>query len=193
MSIEDIKEKILEDAEVECEKIRKESAEASRKIQEELENEKKDIRNKYQNKLENELETNRERTLSKTKQQRSLETENLLREKISSIFQEHYEKLINLDSDGYKKMLEKLLSTSELENFKGECFTPAKRKKEAQDALSKSKLDKQVDLKESADLAFKGGLVFENDYEYHDLSFETLVSSVKANQEEKIRALLLGS
>ncbi|MFP4539922.1 MAG: hypothetical protein ACLFNN_03250 [Candidatus Paceibacterota bacterium] len=194
MPIEDIEEKILKDSETECEDIRKRVSRSIEALEKEKEKEMQKMREAYEKKLEKEIEGWKNRVISKVKQRSYLEKESIIREKVDIIFKNKYDSLISEGPKQYTETIKQILLTQGPKKFKGLCSAPKERIKETEKALSEvSKvLDLDCNLKES-ETSIQGGLILENEDEYHDLSFETFISSIQTKEEEKIRSILAGS
>ncbi|MFP4022357.1 MAG: hypothetical protein ACLFTS_00730 [Candidatus Paceibacterota bacterium] len=194
MPIEDIEEKILKDSKTKCEDIRKRVSRSIEALEKEKEKEMQKMREAYEKKLEKEIEGWKNRVISKVKQRSYLEKEKVMRDKVNSIFKNKYDSLISEESKQYTETIKKILLTQGPKNFKGICLTPKKRIKETEKTISEisNKLDLHCEIKET-DLPIQGGLILENDNEYHDLSYETFISSIQTKEEENIRSILAKS
>ena len=190
MAIDDIKEKIFNDAEEECEKTRKLTAQAIREAESDFKKRKKELIEIYKDSLQKQLEGSRERTLSLVKQRLMLEKESLLRKEIDSIFKEHYDQLTSMESQKYTDLIAKFITSSVPADFKGKCLTPSNRIEETKLALSKAKLSGVEEIEATKSKTFLGGLVLENEEDYYDLSFETLISMIREENEDRINRII---
>lgn len=190
MSIDDIKEKIFSDAEGECERIKKSTAQIIKEAEVDFGKRKKVLIESYKEKLQRQLEDSRERTLSLVKQRLMLERESLLRKEVDSIFKEHYDQLVSIDSQKYTDLITKFITSTVPTNFQGICLAPAKRIKETQKALLKAGLSDVKEIEEDKGNSLQGGLILENEDDYYDLSFETLISLIRDENEDRINQII---
>ena len=191
MSLNDITEKIINDANKQRREIQKRTQSVVTQMEQELSREREKAKLNNQDNLRLELKKAQDKIVSITKQEALMEKEKFLREEVNSIFNSNYQWLLSLNSDDYIKILEKLIRFLSLtDSATITCYTPLKRQKEAEKALSVTKF-RNADLHTVEDVRFKGGLKFENEKEFHDLSFETLVSTIQTDKEDEVYRLFL--
>lgn len=182
MSVQEITQKIITDAEETALNIIRGAESEVKRIAEETENLKKKAAEENEKETKKLLEEEKKKSLSRSNQSSRQRINSVKREILDAAYDKAMENIASLDDDEYGKLFEKTLSglekNKEIESF----LVPEKRKEISEKILAKKGFQNAI----IASKEFSGGIkVIGESFEY-DLTFENLLKNLKESNETDI-------
>ena len=185
MSITDITDTILAEANEKKEEISRETEQEEARIREETARRKQEMKQEHDETLERDKEHRRQQARARANQEAKQTLEQSRRDHINAVYRDAAEKLINLDSDQYRDTIERC--ASELPTLpSGTVFVPTDRADETREALQKAGVDLETEPSDS----LRGGFVINTDKAEYDYSFDGLIENVQHRTELDVARML---
>lgn len=185
MALNDITNKILEEAEVKKHQVEKETDALIKEIEKEEEEEILELEERHQTKLEREKRHKKQKAESRVGQKIKLIKESIRQKHVNKVFDDVYQNLVNLPAQEYKAMISSLLKEVP-KTMQGVIKVPDSRLEETKQVLQEQNLSFGVE----SDSDLEGGFQILGDKNNFNYSFERIVSGARDNYELEIADLL---
>ncbi|MEX0672911.1 MAG: V-type ATP synthase subunit E family protein [Candidatus Paceibacterota bacterium] len=188
MALNDITQKILDDARTHVTEIEKETIEEVAVIENENKKRKDQIKLEHDSRVEREAKHQRKQVISHSEQAKKRAVETTKRQHIDSVFADTHQKMIDLDGEKYQKMITSLLQELP-ENVQGTLHAPSTRMAETKEALQSAG---KGDLDIAEDSSLDGGFRISGKTADYDYSFARLIEDARDAHELTIASTLFG-
>lgn len=188
MTLNDITQTILDEANEKKAAIERETRERVTEIANETERLKKEYTQDHNAQLERDIEHRREQTRARATQEVQRERERTKRSEIDDVYTQVYTKLTNCPSEEYTSLVTRL--AEELpKDLDGTVHVPRERQTETQQALASA----GITLSNTPSDAISGGFIATTDTAEYDYSFEKLVTHAREKTELEVAQTLFTS
>ena len=185
MSLSDITEKIIKEAEEKAEQTRKETATQVSSIEEETKKMIAEKQQSYSESIKKTLTDNKKKVTAATEHKTKLSLESMRRAKLDSVFNNALKKLELLDDNEYGKILASLLENLP-KNISGKAMCPAKRIPVTKKVFQECGIN--IDITE--DNTISGGVIISENNTQYDLTFKRKMGEVKKSLEIEVASIL---